>query len=121
MGYDPSQKKNLQKDLETFDDPIRRIGHDATSTFDNSQSNPTEYASSEAQNSATTVEGEGDIVDEDFVPVGDLAADAIDTGADDADLRAVDYEDDGEEDQNDVEDADVDVEGEAVDLDKKSR
>ena len=43
-------------------DPVKTIGHDATATFDNSESNPTDRASSEALDSATDVEGEGDPV-----------------------------------------------------------
>ncbi len=38
-----------------FDEILRRIGPDATATFDNSASNPTEHASSEATNAATAV------------------------------------------------------------------
>jgi hypothetical protein len=49
-------------------DPVKTIGKDATATFDNSGSNPTERASSEALSSATDVEGEGD-------PVSKLSAD----------------------------------------------
>lgn len=42
---------------QSFDEILSRIGADATATFDNSPSNPTEYASSEATNAATTVNG----------------------------------------------------------------
>lgn len=43
-------------------DPIKSIGDDATATFDDSPSNPTEHASNEALDEATNVEGEGDPV-----------------------------------------------------------
>jgi hypothetical protein len=43
-------------------DPVKTVGHDATTTFDNSERNPTDRASSEALNSATDVPGEGDSV-----------------------------------------------------------
>lgn len=36
-------------------DPVRSVGPDATATFDNSPSNPTEHAGSEALRSATSV------------------------------------------------------------------
>ena len=47
---------------EDFDDPIRTVGHDVTSTFDDTASNPTEHASSEALSSATDVDDEADPV-----------------------------------------------------------
>jgi hypothetical protein len=40
------------------DDFLNKIGTDATAMFDNSASNPTERASSEATNAATTAKGE---------------------------------------------------------------
>lgn len=42
---------------QDFDKILSEIGLDATATFDNSASNPTEHASSEATNAATTVRG----------------------------------------------------------------
>jgi hypothetical protein len=42
---------------QDFDEILSKVGLDATATFDNSPSNPTEYASSEATNAATTVDG----------------------------------------------------------------
>jgi hypothetical protein len=44
------------KDQE-FDEILSRIGPDATATFDNWLSNPTEHVSSEAMNAATVVNG----------------------------------------------------------------
>ena len=54
-GNDPTQKPT--QDL-SFDETLRNIGPDATATFDNSPSNPTEHASSEATNAATAVAGD---------------------------------------------------------------
>jgi hypothetical protein len=42
---------------QDFDALLSRIGPAATATFENSPSNPTEYASSEATNAATAVNG----------------------------------------------------------------
>ena len=44
---------------QDFDEILSKVGPDATATFDNSASNPTEYASSEATNAATAINGEG--------------------------------------------------------------
>jgi hypothetical protein len=41
---------------QNFDEILSKIGPDATATFDNSLSNPTEHASSEATNAATAVD-----------------------------------------------------------------
>ena len=43
-------------------DPVKTIGKDATATFDKSMGGDLDRASSEALNSATDVEGEGDPV-----------------------------------------------------------
>lgn len=32
--YDPTQKPNLHHDVSTFDDPIRKVGSDVATTFD---------------------------------------------------------------------------------------
>ena len=42
---------------QSFDEILREIGPDATAMFDNSLSNPTEHASSEATNAATAING----------------------------------------------------------------
>jgi hypothetical protein len=68
-----------------FDEMLRKIGPDATAMFDNSASNPTEYASSEATNAATGVDDDEELEDED----------------DDA---AEEEEDDEEAEEEDVED-----------------
>jgi hypothetical protein len=50
---------------QDFDEILSRIGPDATATFDNSPSNPTERSSSEATNAATAVDGDEDLEEED--------------------------------------------------------
>jgi ribosomal protein L12E/L44/L45/RPP1/RPP2 len=67
-----------------FDEIWRKVGPDATAMFDNSASNPTEHASSEATNAATAGDDE-DLEEED----------------DDA---AAEEEDDEEDEEEDVED-----------------
>jgi hypothetical protein len=47
-----------------FDELLRKVGPDATAMFDNSASNPTEHASSEATNAATAVAGDGEDLEE---------------------------------------------------------
>jgi ribosomal protein L12E/L44/L45/RPP1/RPP2 len=51
---------------QRFDEILRKIGPDATATFDNSASNPTEYASRAATHSATAVDDDDEeLEDED--------------------------------------------------------
>jgi hypothetical protein len=69
-----------------FDEILRKIGPDATAMFDNSASNPTEHASSEATNAATAVDGDDEDLEEDD---------------DDA---AEEEEDDEEDEEEDVDD-----------------
>jgi hypothetical protein len=69
-----------------FDDLLRNIGPDATAMFDNSASNPTEHASSEATNAATAVDGD----DEDLEEEDD---DAAEEEEDDEDNEEEDVED----------------------------
>jgi hypothetical protein len=70
----------------SFDKILREVGPDATSTFDNSASNPTEHASSEATNAATAVDGEDEELEEE-----------------DDDAAALEEDDEGNEEE-DVED-----------------
>ena len=49
---------------QDFDEIMREIGPDATATFDNGPSNPTEHASSEGTNAATAVKGRDADVEE---------------------------------------------------------
>jgi hypothetical protein len=56
---------DLSKD-RSFDEILREVGPDATAMFDNTASNPTEHASSEATSAATAVDGENEkLEDED--------------------------------------------------------
>ncbi|WP_353070213.1 hypothetical protein RBB75_08740 [Tunturibacter empetritectus] len=71
-----------------FDNLLRNIGSDATATFDNSPSNPTEHASSEATSAATAVDGDQD-------------DDELEEEDDDA---AAEEEDDEDNEEEDVED-----------------
>jgi hypothetical protein len=108
--YDPAQKPNLHNDINTFDDPIRRVGPDIAATFDNSTSNPTEWAGSEALRTATETDEDDGLSGEGFVDSGVLA-DAPDTGIDDADLAEAEAEDEADEEGLDVEeeeDEDID-------------
>ena len=51
---------------QDFDEVLSEVGPDATATFDNGPSNPTEYASSEATNAATAFYGrDADLEEED--------------------------------------------------------
>mgnify|MGYP001057303429 CR=1 FL=1 len=104
--FDPTQRPNIHRDLETFDDPVRKVGPDATAVFDNSNSDPTDRAGSEALGTAGSdqqddIPGDGD---------GDFGvrADALDTGIDDADqVRIEQRADIDEEDEADEEDLDI--------------
>jgi hypothetical protein len=49
---------------QDFDEIFSKVGLDATATFDNSASTPTEHASSEATNAATAVDGEDEELEE---------------------------------------------------------
>ena len=69
-----------------LEDPIRWIGPDSTATFDNSVSNPTEYASSE--NSARSIE---------------------DTEPEDDDEEDDDDDDDDDDEDEDEDDADEEI------------
>jgi hypothetical protein len=71
---------------QSFDEILSKIWPDATVMFDNSPSNPTEHASSEATNAATAVDGEDEDLEEE-----------------DDDAAALE-EDDEEDEEEDVED-----------------
>jgi hypothetical protein len=68
------------------DELLRNLGPDATATFDNSPSNPTEHASSEATNAATAVDGDDEALE------------------DEDDFAAEEEEYDEEDEEEDVED-----------------
>ncbi len=75
----------MKKD-QSQDELLREIGPDATATFDNGPSNPTEWANSEATNAATAVDGEDEELE------------------DEVDDAAAEEEDDEENEEEDVED-----------------
>jgi hypothetical protein len=114
---DPTQRPNLHNDTDTFDDPVRKAGPDATATFDNSVSNPTEWAGSEALVSTVPGEEDTEAGDEDFST--GRRADAADTGIDDADRDDSVVEDeedviDDDDDDDDEDDDDIDDDDEAL-------
>lgn len=106
--YDPTQKPSLHNDIGTFDDPIRKVGHDVTANFDNSDSDPTEWAGSEALETATDPGKKASA----HMPKVRVRADAPDTGIDDADLTDIQVYLEDDEDEADEEDLDVDDEDE---------
>ncbi len=57
------------------DEFLSKIGPDATAMFDNSASNPTEHASSEATNAATAVDGEDERLEEEDDDAAELEED----------------------------------------------
>lgn len=113
----------VTKQSAEFEDPIRSIGPDSTATFDNTASNPTEHASSEALDAATAVDDEDDedLSGDGIAGDGPLITDAPETGADDADEDdEEEYDDDDEEDEDeddDGDDADEDVDDDEDDED----
>jgi hypothetical protein len=60
---------------QDFDEILSKIGPDATATFDNSPSNPTEHASSEATNAATAVDGEDEVLEDEDDDIAGLEED----------------------------------------------
>ena len=64
--------KSNDQNVDKF---FSKIGPDATATFDNSPSNPTEHASSEATNSATAVDGEDEQLEEEDDDAAELEED----------------------------------------------
>jgi hypothetical protein len=63
----PSEEEVSMNDKlkdRSVDEFFSKIGLDATATFDNSTSNPTEHASSEATNAATAVNGNDEELEE---------------------------------------------------------
>jgi hypothetical protein len=77
---------------QSFDEILSKIGPDATATFDDSPSNPTEHASSDATNAATAV---------DAAPAGGAEDEELE---DDDDEAAALEEDDELDEEEDVED-----------------
>lgn len=60
---------------QSFDELLGKVGSDATGMFDNSASNPTEHASSEATNAATAVDGEDERLEEEDDDAAELEED----------------------------------------------
>jgi hypothetical protein len=58
---------------QSFDELLSKVGPDATAMFDNSASNPTEHASSEATNAA--VDGEDERLEEEDDDAAELEED----------------------------------------------
>ncbi|MBB5344632.1 hypothetical protein [Tunturibacter empetritectus] len=73
---------------QEFDEILHKIGPDATAMFDNSTSNPTEHASSDATNAATAVDD-----DEDDDELEEEDDDAAEEEEDDEDNEEEDVED----------------------------
>jgi hypothetical protein len=98
----PNQRLSLNKDPGTFDDPLRKVGPEATATFDSANNKSTEGAGNEALQPPTP--GERDrLADVDDRKPGLRAIDDAD----------VDDEDDDEEDDDDDED-EIDEDDEAL-------
>jgi hypothetical protein len=76
---------------QDFDEILSRIGPDVTATFDNSPSNPTEHASSEATNASTAVDAAPAVDDDEELEEEDDDAAALE-------------EDDEIDEEEDVED-----------------
>ena len=70
------------------DEILRKIGPDATATFDNSPSNPTKHASSEATNAATAVDGDDDELEEEDDDAAELEEDDEDAEEEDVEDEA---------------------------------
>ena len=74
---------------QDFDEILSKVGPDATATFDNSASNPTEHASSEATNAATFVDGEDEALDEEDDDAAELEEDDEEDEEEDVGMRLV--------------------------------
>jgi hypothetical protein len=93
-----------------FEGDFRKVGPDATATFDNSVSDPTEHASSENLDFAAKAD---DDLDEDNVETDDEDEDDDELEDDDDELDDDDAEEDNDEeleDEDDAEDLDDDDE-----------
>ena len=64
-----------QAKIADAEDFMSKVGPDATAMFDNSESNPTEHASSEATNAATAVDGEDELLEEEDDDAAELEED----------------------------------------------
>jgi len=85
------------KKQSSSDDDLFKVGSDATATFDNSASNPTEYASSE---NLDATEADEDEVDEDLDEDDQLDEE----DEDEEDDEEEEYDDEDEDDDEDYDD-----------------
>jgi len=89
----------IAKKRSNSDDDFVKVGPDATATFDNSSSNPTEYASSENIDAVDDEDEEEEDIDEEEKDEEEY---------DEEDDDEEEYEDDDEEADDDEEDDDED-------------
>jgi hypothetical protein len=73
---------------QDFDSFFSKVGPDATSTFDNSAGDSTEFANSEATNTATAVDGEDEALDEEDDDAAELEEDDEDNEEEDVEDEA---------------------------------
>lgn len=106
--YDPTQTRNQHADVNAFDDPIPKVGPDVSAIFDDSESDPTEWAGSEALQNVIDPGRQTEARN----PNPEVYVDAMDTGVDDADLG-------DEEDEADEEDLDGDDEDDIEETDER--
>lgn len=97
-----------QQNINSEDDFLK-LGSDATATFDNSPSNPTEHAGSENLRALKTEDD--DLEDEDADEEDDEDDDDEDEDVDEADEidEDVDLDEEDDEDEEDVEEEDHDL------------
>jgi len=97
----------IAKRHNSSDDDFLKVGPDATATFDNSASNPTEHASSE--NLDAVEADEDDLEDEDFDEEDD---------EEESDEEDEEYEDDDDEEDDDDDEDDEEADEDDDDLAK---
>lgn len=97
--YDPTQTRNQHPEVNAFDDPIRKVGPDESATFDDFESDPTEWAGSETLQNVIDPGRQAEARN----PNPEVYADVMDTGVDDLG----DEEDEADEEDFDGEDDDI--------------
>jgi hypothetical protein len=73
---------------QDFDSFFSKVGPDATSTFDNSAGDSTEFANSEATNTTTAIDGEDEALDEEDDDAAELEEDDEDNEEEDVEDEA---------------------------------
>ena len=73
---------------QDFDSFFSKVGPDATSTFDNSAGDSTEFANSEATNTTTAIDGEDEALDEEDDDAAELEEDDEDNEDEDVEDEA---------------------------------